>query len=287
MNDLLKNRVNNQLNEVLANLPNSPLKTAMQYSTQNGGKRVRAILTYLTAEMFGADLSAADAPAIAIELMHAFSLIHDDLPAMDDDDLRRGKPTCHKVYGEAIAILAGDALQTLSFEILAKPSVLLTKTQQIQMITTLAEASGAAGMGLGQLIDIENLQTLSLAELNHLHLLKTGQLIAAAIKMGALAAIPNDQKTINKLFDCGLLIGLAFQIQDDCLDKIGSTEITGKSTQTDQKLNKTTYVSLMGVEPALKEATRLLEQSIEILNGLPTHNQKMGIFIRNLMARHY
>jgi farnesyl diphosphate synthase len=245
------------------------LHAAMRYAVLNGGKRVRPILTYLTGSALQVPLSVLDAPACAVELIHAYSLVHDDLPAMDDDDLRRGKPTCHKAFDEATAILAGDALQTLAFYVLSHDSYSeLDGRQRLKMLETLALASGSRGMAGGQAIDIDAVgKTLNLAELENMHIHKTGALIRASVKMGALASTQADDHILEKLEHYAKCIGLAFQIQDDILDVESSTEVLGKAQGADQALDKPTYPTLLGLRGAKQMAAELIEQAIDSLSG--------------------
>lgn len=246
--------------------PASTLQTAMAYSVFNGGKRIRPLMVYAAAEAFEANLDEADAPACAIELIHSYSLIHDDLPSMDNSDLRRGKPTCHKVFSEAMAILAGDALQTLSFSILSTHPSSLSAEQRISMVKTLSEASGLLGMAGGQALDIESInKQLTIEELMQIYQLKTGALISASIKLGILAAAqpdPQIQVSIEKYAD---YLGLAFQIQDDLLDIESDTILLGKPQGLDSINNKITYPSIIGVEKTrqlIEELTELAMQSL-------------------------
>jgi geranylgeranyl pyrophosphate synthase len=257
----LKNR-QERINQVLDKYLPAPdlepkrLHQAMRYSVLNGGKRIRPLLVYATGEIFGADLDSLDIPACAIELVHAYSLIHDDLPAMDNDGVRRGKPSCHKAFDEATAILAGDALFNLAFQILAENNLAQT------MIPVLAKACSSFGMAGGQAIDLESIgKQMSLAQLENMHNLKTGALIRASVKLGAIAANCNQQQ-LGILDNYAKCLGLAFQIQDDILD---ANEIND---------NKVTYVSLLGLEQAKikleeshKKAKRYLE-SLAIDNNL-------------------
>ncbi len=242
------------------------LHKAMRSSVLTGGKRIRPVLTYATGEALGVDLHLLDSPACAVELIHAYSLIHDDLPAMDDDDLRRGQPTCHKLYGEAVAILAGDALQPLAFQILAKMKETLPERVVIDMIELLALASGSRGMAGGQAIDLDSVgKTLSLPELENMHIHKTGALIRASVKMGALCQPTIDADTLDALDHYGKYVGLAFQVQDDILDVEGDTEVMGKTQGSDIALNKPTYPSVLGLQGAKELAQSLHEEAISRL----------------------
>lgn len=257
----------------------TPLLDAMEYSTLDAGKRVRAMLVYLTAECCGYeshnfsseplvasvnDFTIVDVAAIAIELIHSYSLIHDDLPAMDDDALRRGKPTCHIALGEANAILAGDALQALAFEILSNYGH-IDANQRIALINTVATAAGSSGMVAGQCIDLmATNQSIPLAELITMHQLKTGALIEASIHMGALSVNANKGMT-NALQSYGEALGLAFQIKDDILDIEGDPQLTGKSRGADIAANKSTFPSLLGLEKANDEALSLLDKALNSL----------------------
>lgn len=238
------------LERFIATLPDDRLRAAMAYSVFNGGKRIRPALCYAAADVFGPRNELTHRSSAALELIHAYSLVHDDLPAMDDDDLRRGKPTCHIAFDEATAILAGDALQTLAFEILASAP---TADAQIQLhlIRTLAAASGAQGMVLGQSLDLSAVdKTLSYDELERMHRHKTGALIHASLQMGAIATDRASALELDALSRYGLAIGLAFQIKDDILDVESSTEVLGKTQGADRSLNKPTYTSIMGLEGA-------------------------------------
>ncbi len=263
------NRLNHFMESILSVLPKSTLQEAMWYSMMNGGKRVRPILVYAIGEMLGASLESLDIPAAAIECMHTFSLIHDDLPAMDNDDLRRGKPSCHKAFTEAIAILAGDALQTFCFEILTTPSKFLTSQQQLNMAYTIAKASGAAGMGYGQMLDIANQEILTVEQLNHLYDEKTGKILEASVRVGIIAAHCEDQILIDRLIDFSHNIGRAFQIHDDILDIEGNSAILGKLAGSDEKLNKVTYPKLIGINAAKEKVQTLYQDAIKALAVFP------------------
>jgi len=246
------------------------LHQAMRYSTLNGGKRVRATLVYATGEACGADSSRLDGPACAVEFIHAYSLVHDDLPAMDNDDLRRGKPSCHRAFGEATAILAGDALQTLAFYVLARDGVeRLPLPQSLESLETLALASGSRGMAGGQAIDLAAVgKTLDLTELENMHVHKTGALIRSAVKLGALSTPDLDRSVLEKLDRYAKCVGLAFQIQDDILDVEGNTEQLGKQQGADIAREKPTYPALIGLERAKRMAHELHDDALDSLADL-------------------
>jgi len=246
------------------------LHEAMRYSVLGNGKRIRPVILYATGEAFGVELSSLDGPACAVEIIHAYSLIHDDLPAMDDDELRRGRPTCHKAYDEATAILAGDALQALAFHILAHdPNIKVSARQRLSMIKTLAIASGSKGMAGGQAIDLASVGiSLSIAELENMHVHKTGALIRASAELGALSVDNVDQNLLSRISQYAKCIGLAFQIKDDILDIESDTETLGKPQGSDIAMNKPTYPNLLGLEGAKKAADSLYNQALECLDGL-------------------
>lgn len=255
------------------------LLDASCYSVENGGKRIRPALVYGAAKAITTECSQAalDALAASVEIIHCYSLIHDDLPAMDDDDLRRGKPSCHKAFGEATAILAGDGLQTLAFELIASAPD-LSDQQRVEAVLVLSQAAGNTGMVGGQAIDIkaENAQ-LNLDELSYMHSLKTGALINAALQLGAIGAKANNTQR-NKLKLYGDATGLAFQIADDVLDVQGNTESLGKTTGKDAANNKPTYVSLLGLEKARAIAE---QQRLTARKALIDFNDQAD-FLRNL-----
>ncbi len=249
------------------------LREAMRYSVLGGGKRLRPILVYLAGEAFGTPLQRLDAPAAAVELIHAYSLIHDDLPAMDDDDLRRGRPSCHRAFDEGTAILAGDALQALAFEALAQPAVAadarLGAEERVLMLATLARAIGTQGMAGGQPIDLEAIgRPLSPEAIELMHRRKTGALIQASVELGAIAAGLAHQPQRAALRAFGSEIGLAFQIQDDILDVTGETSVIGKKQGADAALGKPTYPSVFGLEVARERAMRHRDQALAALDGL-------------------
>lgn len=243
------------------------LHQAMRYSVINGGKRVRPILVYAAGKALGIDESRLDAPAVAIELIHAYSLVHDDLPAMDDDDLRRGQPTCHKAFDEATAILVGDALQALAFHVLAEGLDDSLPVKQVRdIINTLALASGSRGMAGGQAIDLASVgKALNIAQLENMHIHKTGALIRASVRMGALCKPGIDKASLDKLDHYAKCIGLAFQIQDDILDVEADTETLGKTQGSDIARNKPTYPALLGLDEARQMASELVNDAIASL----------------------
>lgn len=243
---------------------------AMLYATLNGGKRLRPMLVYATAYSFGSTDPSLDYIAAAIECMHSFSLIHDDLPAMDDDTLRRGKATCHILFGEATAILAGDALQTLSFELLSRKDTAQSPVTQIQLIQILARHSGTHGMAGGQSLDLlAEGKTLSAAEIEHIHALKTGGLIRASILMGAIGAGCTDESVLTRLDQFAERVGLAFQLQDDVLDITGTSKNFGKTIGQDIKNQKATYAILLGIENTQNRIHQLMAEAMSLIQSLP------------------
>lgn len=282
-------RNNQQLDEWLHRLPyqHLPLIEAMRYGLLLGGKRARPYLVYITGQMLGCQLADLDTPACAVECVHAYSLIHDDLPAMDDDDLRRGKPTCHIKFDEATAILTGDALQTLAFTILAEGQLSTHgETNRIKMVQALAEASGAQGMCLGQALDLaaEN-RRITLDELETIHHNKTGALMRCAIRMGAMAAGQKGLAILPQLDRYAAAVGLAFQVQDDILDIISDTETLGKPQGSDQQLHKSTYPALLGLEGAMNKAQVLLAEALEALQAIPYNTEHLEEFARYVIER--
>jgi farnesyl diphosphate synthase len=263
------------------------LHQAMRYGALNGGKRVRPILVYAVGEALGANIDDLNAPALAVELIHCYSLVHDDLPAMDDDDLRRGKPTCHIEFNEATAILAGDALHTQAFQELSSfefsPQA---QPQQLEMISILAEASGSQGMGGGQAIDLESTQkAIDLAMLENMHRMKTGALIKASVLLGALCAGPLKQKERQALNDFADAIGLAFQVKDDILDIESDTETLGKPQGSDLAKDKSTYPALLGIEGSRRKLTDLLQLALQALAELPYNTQLLADLAKFIVHR--
>ena len=249
---------------------NAPLRDAMKYGLLLGGKRVRPFLVYATGKMLGAEMPALDYAAAAIESIHAYSLIHDDLPAMDNDELRRGQPTCHIAFDEATAILAGDALQAFAFEILTQaPS--LSAEQKLQLVKILAQASGVQGMCLGQSLDlISEHKQVNLAELELIHRNKTGALLTAALKFGFICSPHFENKELEQQLErYSQAIGLAFQVQDDILDIEGDSAEIGKPVGSDLGLDKSTYPKLLGLEGAKQKAQELYQTALHELDNLP------------------
>ncbi|AEF44143.1 Geranyltranstransferase [Serratia sp. AS12] len=268
----LRQRADRALLDFIAPLPfnEGNMVAAMRHGALLGGKRLRPFLVYTTGQMFGVSLNNLDVPAAAVECIHAYSLIHDDLPAMDDDDLRRGQPTCHIKFGEASAILAGDALQTLAFSILADadmPDVALR--DRLAMVSELATASGVAGMCGGQSLDLEaEGRQIDLPALEQIHRHKTGALIRAAVRLGALAAGEPGRAALPQLDRYAAAIGLAFQVQDDILDVVGETEKIGKRQGADQQHGKSTYPALLGLDSAKAKAWDLYQEALAALDIL-------------------
>ncbi len=245
------------------------LHSAIRYAALGAGKRFRAALVYATGEMLGPTGSHLDIPACAVELIHAFSLVHDDLPAMDDDDLRRGKPSCHIAFGEATAILTGDALQSLAFDLLATEQSNPSPQTRLEMVRILAQATGASGMAGGQAIDLSAVgDSLSSAQLETMHRMKTGALIVASVQLGARAAETYDPNLLCVLERYAQALGLAYQITDDILDSTSATEILGKTQDADRKQDKPTYLTVFGVEEARNAASRYHQEAIRALADL-------------------
>lgn len=246
------------------------LHEAMRYAALGGGKRIRPTLVYAGGQAAGASLETLDVPACAVELIHAYSLVHDDLPSMDNDDLRRGKPSCHRAFGEATAILAGDALQSLAFHILAhQGGARLDTAIRLRMLDSLALAAGSRGMAGGQAIDLAATgQQLNIAELEDMHIHKTGALIRSSVVLGALSNPQADNGLINNLDHYAKCIGLAFQIRDDILDVEGEAETLGKNTGMDEHLEKPTYPALIGLDAARQRALELHTEAMDSLSGL-------------------
>lgn len=246
------------------------LHSAMRYAVLGGGKRLRPLLIYATGEALGLSPERLDGPAAAVEIIHAYSLIHDDLPAMDDDALRRGRPTCHIAYDEATAILAGDALQVLAFQILSEdPAMAVTPAARVEMLRNVAVASGSAGMAGGQAIDLAAAgRQLDLAELELMHIHKTGALIRASVLLAAQSVPGLEAAKLGGLDRYAKCVGLAFQIQDDILDVEGETATLGKQAGADSARNKPTYPSILGLSQSKQRATELKDEAVKALAPL-------------------
>ena len=281
-----------RINQVLENYfsvcqtPASRLLEAMRYSVlAPRAKRLRPALVYAAGKMLGADLNLLDAPAAAVEMIHTYSLIHDDLPAMDNDDLRRGYPTCHQQFDEATAILAGDTLQMLACDILSDAENGLTENQQLACIRLLAKESGISGMAAGQMIDLlsEN-KKINLEDLIQMHQLKTAAMIKASLCLGAIAA--HAEKNIFEILDTfAMHMGLAFQIQDDILDIESSTEILGKTAGKDTVQHKTTFPFLIGLDASKEKAKLLYQTALDTLNQLPGDTQELKVLAKLMVFR--
>lgn len=281
-------RVEQFLRELLLlALPSTRLAAAMRYSVLGGGKRLRPQLAYAAAEALGGHHEAADVPAAAVELIHAYSLIHDDLPAMDDDVLRRGKPTCHVAFDEATAILAGDALQSLAFEVLASsPRLACGHGTRLGMLTELARASGRAGMVGGQAIDIAAAgASLDEAALGLMHGMKTGALIRASVVCGALSTNLATAAELEELRRYAAFAGLAFQVRDDILDVEASSSESGKQQGKDAELGKPTYPSMLGMHGARQRLADLLDAALAALDGFDRRAEHLRQLTRLLVER--
>lgn len=288
---ICQERVNTLL-EKLFIVPNQSLAKlyqAMRYSVLLGGKRIRPLLVYGSCEALNGALQQADGAACAIELIHAYSLIHDDLPAMDNDDLRRGQPTTHKAFDEACAILAGDALQTMAFAILADPQLNQQPIQaMLQMIQVLSKAAGAQGMVGGQAIDLASVgATLNQQQLEHMHKLKTGALIEASVTLGAIASGNATQEQIIALQQYAQAIGLAFQIQDDILDIESDTQTLGKTQGSDIAHDKPTYPAVLGLEAAKNYVKELHAQALQHLHKFNQSADVLRDLAKYIVERRY
>ena len=280
-------RVATRLDEVLPPASQEPerLHDAMRYAVFNGGKRIRPLLVYAAGECLGLQESLLDAPAAAIELVHAFSLVHDDLPAMDDDDLRRGKPTLHRQYDEATAILAADALQPLAFSVLADASGVAPATR-IRLVKLLADACGSIGMTGGQSLDLAaEGQSIDAAQIEHMYGLKTGALIHASVVSASVLCTDLSPERSSALDAFGRTIGIAFQIKDDILDVEGTTEIIGKPSGSDQRLDKATFPGRVGIADARQRCDELLNGALEHLDDFGTDAEPLSWLARFIVER--
>ena len=266
-----RSRVEDALDRWLPSEKTQPLRLhqAMRYAALGQGKRVRPVIVYAVGQALGAPPEHLDGAACAVELIHAYSLVHDDLPAMDDDDLRRGRPTCHKAFDEATAILVGDALQTLAFRVLSSDTATpLNAEQRLAMVSELAHASGSRGMAGGQALDMEATgREIDLAQLENLHIHKTGALILAAARLGAIAAGRGQTEDVEPLERFAKCIGLAFQVRDDVLDVEGDTEVLGKTGGNDAATDKATYPALIGLDAAREMTQTLVQDALDGIRG--------------------
>ena len=261
------------------------LHQAMRYAVLDGGKRLRPLLVLAAAELGKSVQAACEQAAAAVECIHVYSLVHDDMPAMDNDTLRRGKPSCHVRYGEATALLTGDALQTLAFELLSQTNG-LPADRQLHMIRTLAAASGSLGMAGGQAVDLDNVgKSLSQTELEAMHRLKTGALIRAAVLLGALSCPDLDDAALEKLDRYAACLGLAFQVVDDVLDCSADTATLGKTAGKDAEADKPTYVKLMGLDAARRYAEELVAEALAQLQAFDERAEHLRSLARFVTAR--
>mgnify|MGYP002700259929 FL=1 len=287
--DIFQERINLFLDQHLTQLVinDEKLHQAMSYGLLIGGKRIRPYLVYITGEALGVDLNDLDGIAGALECVHAYSLLHDDLPAMDDDDLRRGKPTCHKAFDEATAILAGDSLQTFAFDILANHNFSKeVKPKQIKLIQQLVAASGYQGMCGGQALDLAATdKEINLEQLETLHSLKTGALLEASVLMAAECAQNISAQDKEALKKYAQLVGLAYQVQDDIIDITSTEEQLGKPSGSDLASNKSTYPALLGLQGAQQKAENLFQQALQALARLPYNTQSLAEFATFIIKR--
>ncbi|MEJ6474081.1 (2E,6E)-farnesyl diphosphate synthase [Pseudoalteromonas piscicida] len=287
-----KTRVENTVLHYFDNILDTEenIKAATRYGIENGGKRLRPFLVYCTGELFGAALADLDKAAAAIECVHSYSLVHDDLPAMDDDELRRGRPTCHIQFDEATAILAGDALQTLAFELLSVEQFTVSHLAQLKMVNTLAKASGLQGMVGGQALDIAATdRSVTLVELERIHKLKTGALLCSAIELGMLCGNPElvTEQARKAMRIYGHAIGLAFQVRDDILDVEGDTQILGKPQGSDLEHNKSTYPALLGLEQSKAKAEQLVDEALDALKVIDGDTAILADLAKYIIDREY
>lgn len=284
---LCNTRVNHLIDHCLQSIPSLDLKAAMQYSMQQPGKRLRPLLIYATGSAFAAPLTNLDVPATAVEIIHTYSLIHDDLPCMDNADLRRGQPTCHKVHGDGMAVLTGDALHTLAMQILAEHPSTITPQRRLEMIQTLAKACGPYGMAAGQALDITLLSDPDISSdlLLDIYHLKTGALFSACIELGRLASDNDDDTAKTAMAEFGYNIGLAFQIQDDLLDIEASSHVSGKPQGIDIHNNKITYPRLHGVIAARQKVDSLYQQALEAIDYLGEQAHLLRLLASKMLKR--
>jgi farnesyl diphosphate synthase len=267
----------------------SRLHEAMRYSVLGGGKRIRPALVFAAARAVGRTEDEVEGAACAVELIHVYSLVHDDLPAMDDDDLRRGRPTVHKAYDEATGVLVGDALQTLAFHVLSKDTALpASPATRLKLVELLADASGSFGMAGGQAIDLEAQgRRLNLAQVEEMHSRKTGALIRVSVMMAAACSSSLDTRVHEALAGFAAPIGLAFQIQDDLLDVLGDVTTLGKATGADSERSKPTHPAIIGIESSQERVRLLHAQALEALSPLGARADLLRSLADWLLARHY
>jgi farnesyl diphosphate synthase len=273
-----QSRVEAALDAVLPASGHAPsgLHSAMRYATLGGGKRIRPLLAYAAGELVDADLRRVDAVAAAVELIHAYSLVHDDMPCMDDDGLRRGKPAVHVEYDEATALLVGDSLQSLAFQVLSEQKLCDDAELQLRIVGILASASGSRGMAGGQAIDLDSVgKRLSLPELEFMHVHKTGALIRASVQLGAMCGGKLDRLGVDALDRFAKLAGLGFQVIDDLLDAESSTVTLGKTAGKDASDNKPTYVSVLGAGRSRELAKELCDEAMRALDPLPAGGARL------------
>jgi farnesyl diphosphate synthase len=269
-----------------AGMEPATLHEAMRYAIVGTGKRFRAALVYAAGEGLGATPTELDLPACAVELVHAFSLVHDDLPAMDDDNLRRGKPSCHVAFGEGTAILTGDALQSLAFDLLARESSGYSAQTRLDMVRILSQATGSSGMAGGQAIDLSG-SASSKTALETMHRMKTGALIAASVQLGARAAGAEDPALLEGLSRYGLVLGLTFQVTDDILDETSETAALGKMRGSDRRQHKPTYLTVLGEAPARQAAAQYHQRAREALAELPMDVTGLTALTDFVTSRHH
>lgn len=286
-----RKRVEQELDKCLPSAQETPrqLHEAMRYSVLGGGKRIRPLLTYATGEALGVPEQRLDPPACAVELIHCYSLVHDDLPAMDDDELRRGRPTTHKKFGEATAILTGDALQALAFQVLAYGEDPAGSSRwQTRATRVLGRACGSKGMAGGQALDLAAENTnLDLPALEQIHALKTGELIRAAVLMACCCRDDLPDAEFQQFDRFARLVGLAFQVKDDILDVVAETSTLGKTQGADAARNKVTYVSMYGVEGATRKATELFQAAMDCLEPYDATAQPLRELCNYVVNREY
>lgn len=271
----------------LQHTPSLELRNAMEYSLLNGGKRLRPLLVYAAACTFNANIENADIPAAAVELIHTYSLIHDDLPCMDDADMRRGRPASHKEFGEGMAVLAGDALHTLSMQLISSHPAPLPAERRVQMMEVLSKACGPFGMAAGQALDLTVMSddSISTRLMEDIYRLKTGALFSACLELGWLASKDDDDVNQQAMREFGDCIGLAFQIQDDILDMETSSAELGKTSGIDQRNNKFTYPRMHGLEHAREKVEKLYEQALQAINYLNQDAQILRELAKVMLVR--